>query len=307
VEHVETGPQPTDFSETGPVAVAQARLQHDIQAANDYGSAHPDEFGSIRLENAPRVRIVIAFTAHIAAHCAALRSLLDFPDEFEIVMQSLPQARLYELMQEIGDKAGSHLLGLGVMSDHLELALRPDGKATADALTATYGPDILHIVSIGFLGYPDINVVARPCLTMLASKIDISGLRAILTLDSPTVRSGQDFHGSVVIRNDGSQPAELNSGAPATAVVYRAGTNELVGGYAAGGGEVGFGGTIAPGASLTDEMVSGTASCVPALGYALPPGHYDVRAVVEQYHSLPAGGVVASDILSAPVPLEVVP
>lgn len=306
VVSVDTGPQPTDFSENGPVAQAQARLRHDVELARAYGVAHSDEFASIRFENAPRVRIVIGFTGHIAEHCAALRASLEHPDEFEIVREPLSEARLEALMQEIGARAGSHLLALSQMSDHLELALRPDGKAMADELAATYG-DVLHILSIGFLGYPDINIVARPCQSLLATKIDTSRLRATLKLDAPTVRSGQDFRGSVVIRNDGSAPVALDSGDPATAVIYRAGTNELVGGYDAGGEGVGFGGTIAAGASLTEHVISGTASCVPALGYALPPGSYDARAVVEQYQPLPGGGVVVTDILSAPVPLEIVP
>ena len=306
VEHVDTGPQPTDFTETSKPALAQARLRNDIETSQAYAARHPAEFASIRIENAPRVRIVIGFTDHIAEHCAALRALLEHPDEFEIIKQAFPEARLDELMQEIGDKAGNHMLSLARMSGYLEMTLRPDGKAIADELVATYG-DVLHIVQIGLLGYPDINAVTRPCQSLLATKIDSSPLRATLTIEAATVHSGQDFSGSVVIRNDGAIDVELNSGDPATAVLYRAGTNELVGGYDAGGEGVGFGGPIAPGASLTEHVISGTASCVPALGYALPAGIYDVRAVVEQYQPQPGGGIVVTDILSAPVPLEIVP
>ena len=306
VEHVDTGPQPTDFSETGPLAVAQARLQHDIEAAQEYGNAHRNEFASIRFENAPRVRIVIGFTGHVAEHCAALRSALEHPAEFEIIRQALPEARLLELMEEISARAGQHLLSIALTADHLDMTLRPDGKAIADELTAVYG-DVLRVTAIGFLGYPDPSIGARPCQTLLATKIDTSALRATLILDEATIRSGEDFRGSVVIRNSGAGPLELNSGDPATAVIYRAGTNELVGGYAAGGEGVGLGGTMAPGAEITASMVSGTASCVPELGYTLPPGTYDARAVVEQYQPLAAGGIVITDLLSPPVPFVISP
>jgi hypothetical protein len=302
---VETGPQPTDVSENSPTAIAQARLQNDIMTMQAYAEAHRDEFASVRFENAPRVRLVIGFTGHIAEHCAALQAVLEHPREFEIIEQALPEARLMELMEEISDRAETHMLTLGLIDDHLELTLRPDGEALADELAAAYG-DVLHIIAIGFLSYPD-KTVARPCQSLLATKIDTSALRATLVLETATVASGKDFEGSVVIRNSGTEPVELNSGNPATAVIYRAGTNELVGGYAAGGEGTGLGATLAPGEEITADMVSGTASCVPELGYALPPGAYDARAVVEQYQPLPAGGVVVTDILSPPVPFTIGP
>ena len=306
VEVVETGPQPTDFSEHSPTAIAQARLQNDILSAQAYAAEHPDEFASIRFENAPRVRIVIGFTGHIAEHCAALQAALEHPREFEIIKEALSEARLQELMEEIGDLVGPHLLTLGLVGNHVELTMRQDGEAVAKELAAKYG-DVLRIVSIGFLGFPDRSVVVRPCQTLLATKIDTSALRATLVLDATTVSAGKDFEGSVVIRNSGSNPIELNSGNPATAVIYRAGTNELVGGYDAGGEGTGLGGTLAPGQEITADMISGTASCVPELGYTLPPGAYDARAVVEQYQPLDAGGVVTTDILSPPVPFTIIP
>ncbi|HEX5589988.1 MAG TPA: hypothetical protein VFX65_06840, partial [Candidatus Limnocylindrales bacterium] len=88
VEVVETGPMPgDDGTEEGPVAREQERIRDDVDAASAYGAEHPDEFASVRFENGPRVRLVIGFTAHIAEHCAALREILEYPDEFEIIRQ----------------------------------------------------------------------------------------------------------------------------------------------------------------------------------------------------------------------------
>ena len=41
---METGPDPTDFSEEGPLAGDQARLSGDAETIQRYGSAHPDGF-----------------------------------------------------------------------------------------------------------------------------------------------------------------------------------------------------------------------------------------------------------------------
>ena len=50
-----------------------------------------------------------------------------------------------------------------------------------------------------------------------------------------------------------------------------------------------------------------TASCEPSLGYALPPGLYDVRVTVEQYAHPDVNGVVVTYLLSEPVALEITP
>ena len=83
--------------------------------------------------------------------------------------------------------------------------------------------------------------------------------------------------------NRSDSPVEFESGQPMTAFVYRAGTDQVVGAYDGGIGGTGLGGTLAPGESMDIEVVGGTASCLPDLGYALPPGEYDVRAAIDQY------------------------
>jgi hypothetical protein len=53
--------------------------------------------------------------------------------------------------------------------------------------------------------------------------------------------------------------------------------------------------------------VGGTASCDPALGYALPPGDYEVRVPVVQLTMHDNAPTEVSYVLSEPVPLTITP
>ena len=92
-----------------------------------------------------------------------------------------------------------------------------------------------------------------------------------------------------------------------TAFIYRAGTDQVVGAYDGGIGGTGAGRTLAPGESIDLSVIGGTASCLADLGYALPPGEYDVRAAIDQYDRPPQGEMVVRYLLSAPATLTVTP
>ena len=69
-----------------------------------------------------------------------------------------------------------------------------------------------------------------------------------------------------------------------TAFIYRKGTDQIVGAYDGGIGGVGrWVARSGPASPSTSSVVGGTASCLEDLGYALPPGEYDVRAAIDQY------------------------
>ena len=59
--------------------------------------------------------------------------------------------------------------------------------------------------------------------------------------------------------------------------------------------------------SAYSPLFGGTASCLAELGYALPPGMYDVRAAIDQYDRPPQGDMIVRYLLTAPVPLTVTP
>ncbi len=305
VEVVETGPLPPDMPEFGPIPRAQERLRGDLAAARTYAEGHPDEFASIRWENVPRVRVVIGFTDRIEVHCAALRAILEFPDEFEIIRQPRTATSLEDIQRRIVELAGPKLRYAGQGAGDIHAGFRADGEDVAREVWAMFG-DVVEL-TVGFLPYPPGAQPARDCAMQLGPIVADSPFAATLRLEGATVRSGLDFKATAIVTNTADGAIEFESGEPMIAYVYRAGTDEIVASYDGGIGGVGAGRTLAPGQSIELEVLGGTASCSLELGYALPPGVYEVRAAIDQYERPPAGATIVRHLLTAPVLLSVVP
>lgn len=310
VEVVETGPVPGDNgAENGPVAQAQSRLSGDAEAAQGYGASHADEFASVRFENGPRVRIVIAFTGHIAEHCTALRELLAFPDEFELILEDRTEVELLQIQREIVDFARPFLVsaGSGGATGVIDVGLRANGEAMARQLVERYG-DAVH-VTVGLLSYPDRT---RPdglttCTPPMATLRVDTPLRGTLALETGIVSSGADFKAKVRVANRGTKVFDFESGSPATALVFAPGGSEAIGTFTGGIGGVGAGKVLGPLESIDIDVLGGTASCDPALGYGLPPGLYEVRAVIDVLTMHDNAPTDIGYILSDPAPLTMVP
>jgi len=306
VEVVATGPLPgDDGTEDGPLAREQQRISGDVDLAIQYAADHPDEFASVRFENGPRVRLVIGFTAHIEEHCAALRAILEFPDEFEIIRQPATEARLLTIMDDLSARYRERMPSIGLGAGVLDLALRADGEAIAAEVLAEYGE--LVRITLGMLPYPDRFAGGSQCGPLVGPIAAGLPLVAAATLDGDTIRSGMDFRGTVSVRNTGADPIDFQSGPTQTAVVFRPGAEAPSGFFTGGLDAIGFGKRLAPGESVDLEVVGGTASCDPALGYALPPGDYEVRVPVVQLTMHDNAPTEVSYVLSEPVPLTITP
>ena len=307
VEVVETGPivGGEEITEDGPLAQEHQRLEADMTAVQEYVSGHPDEFASIRWENGPRVRIVVGFTDRIEEHCAAIRAILEYPDEFEIVRQPATEVRLEQLQDELLARYREVMRSIGRGAGVLHLALRADGESAAAEVRAEYG-DLVEI-TVGMLPYPDPFALGVSCRELPGPLVLDSPFSVTATLRSATVRSGHDFGGTVTVTNTSAAAALLDTGQPATAILLRAGSDRPVGYYEGGVAGTGFGGNVAPGESLSFDLLGGTASCDPALGYALRSGSYEVRVPIDQYTMHDNAPTEVSYLLSEPVPLTIVP
>ena len=310
VEVVETGPVPSDNgAENGPVAQEQNRLTGDVEVAQGYGASHADEFTSVRFENGPRVRIVVAFTGHLAEHCAALRELLAFPEEFELVLEKRTEVELLAIQQEIVDFARPVFVsaGSGGAAGVIEVALRADGEAMARQIVERYG-DAVN-VTVGLLSYPDGTRADGLTTCMPATgplRVD-APLRGTLVLEPGGVSSGAGFNAKVQVANVGTEDFDFQSGAPATALVFAPSGTEAIGTFTGGIGGVGLGQVLRPLESIDIDVLGGTASCDPALGYALPPGRYEARAVIDVLTMHDNAPTDIGYILSDPAPLTIVP
>lgn len=306
VEVVETGPLPgDDGTEDGPVAREQQRISGDVDRGIAYGADHPDEFASIRFENGPRVRMVIGFTAHIEEHCAALRAILEYPDEFEIIRQPATELRLEQIQEDLFARYRESMRSVGRGAGVIHLVLRADGEDVAEEVRAEYGE--LVEITVGLLPYPDPFAGDPVCEPLVGPIVAESQLVAVALLDGPTVRSGLDFRGTVTVRNTGADAFDFQSGPTHAAVVFKPGSESPSGFWTGGMDAVGFGKRLAPGESVDLELVGGTASCDPALGYALPPGQYEVRVPVVVLTDQGNAPTKVEYILSEAVPLTIVP
>jgi hypothetical protein len=305
VEVVETGPMPgDDGTENGPVAREQARISADVDAAAAYGARFPTEFGSVRYENGPRVRLVIGFTSHVAEHCAALRELLEYPDEFEIIRQPATEAQLMQAMDDIIELVRPSMQSVGLGADIIHVNLRADGEPLAAEVLEAYG-DLVEI-TVGMLPYPNRFAGPAACGN---EPIEVSDapLELAVDLESDVIKPGVDFRGEVTISNTGPDPFDFQSGPTQTASVYLPGAESPVGFFTGGMDSIGFGATIEPGASITLDVIGGTASCDPALGWALPPGEYEVRVHVEVYTMVDNGPTEVGYVVSPPMGLTIEP
>lgn len=279
---VETSPAPTDFSESSPVFREQERLAGDMDKVAAYGEAHRADFGSVRLESGRLVRLVVAFRDHISDHCAALRAMLEFPDEFEITRSVHTEAELRRIQDEIAAMAAGNMYSVGVVGDVVEVALTANAEAVAAQLVGRYG-DAAQI-TVGRFTYPDRlpDDHSLPCASE-APEADLPGVRATVHLSSDMVSAGADFSGSVTLVNEGHAAVHVETGSPLSAVVFGADGVHPVSTYIGGIAGVGLTLDMPPGASRDIEILGGTASCDPAIGYALAPGTYIVRVPVEVY------------------------
>lgn len=304
---VETGPDPTITGEDDPVALTQQRLAGDAEKARSYALQHPDTFGSMRFENSPWVRLVIGFTDELAEHCAALRGLLEFPDEFQLIRSEVTETRLLEIQQEVTVAAGEFLVSSGIgAGPPVSVALRADGEEAAAELLEQYGE--LVSITVGLLPYPDpLQPGTVSCAAMIPPPPSQPTplVAEMLPIEAP-VPSGADFGATVRVTNTGQETLTFESGQPLIGFVFRPGEETPIAMYAGGISGTGVGAELAPGDFIDIDVLGGTASCDPALGYRLPPGRYEVRTPVDQYE-YPGGEFEQHAILSSPTPLVITP
>lgn len=304
---VETGPDRTITGEDDPVALTQQRLAGDAEKARTYALQHPDTFGSIRFENSPQVRLVIGFTDELAEHCAALRGLLEYPDEFQLIRSEVTEIRLLEIQQEVNVAAGEFFVSSGIgAGPPVSVALRADGEEVAAELIEQYGD--LVTITVGLLPYPDLlqpgNVSCAATIPPPPSQ-PTPLVAEMLPIEAP-IASGADFKTIVRVTNTGEETITFESGQPLVGFVFHPGQTTPIAMYAGGISGTGVGAELAPGDFLDIAVLVGTASCDPALGYRLPPGRYEVRAPVDQYE-YPGGEFELHAILSSPTPLVITP
>ena len=105
------------MDEVPPEMLEQGRLRPTMEAAQEYGGEHPDEFGGLYWARDPR-RVVLLVTANLNQHRDALRSRVPHPDRVEVRRcrhtDRQVQAWIYEVKQRFYDRHQQlHVTGFG--------------------------------------------------------------------------------------------------------------------------------------------------------------------------------------------------
>jgi hypothetical protein len=277
---------------------SQAPLYRDGDTLTDYATAQPD-YAFLRYEDVGSGfadTLLVGFVtdrAGLEAHRAAIVDQLDYPGSVSFCTARISIADLESLSAELDPILMSALpRGWGIDGQTVRVELRADQLDLAEELHARYASQLT--ITVGAKPYPDLSAAPAPFGCDALPAPSPGDLTARVELEQSEAVSGADFRGNVVVRNDGAAAFQGDTGVQIL-VVVDPGTGVVVGWYDGGVDMVGYGMSLAPAAEQTIEAVGGLASCDATL-YAVPPGDYEVTAVV---------GLGSTVVIADPAPLRV--
>ena len=184
---------------------------------------------------------------------------------------------LSEIEDEIMRRAKGRFIEIGVGAGTVSVTLRPSEVALAQEIVDAYGPAVE--VSVGLFPFPLRDDGTRACAIQRTFG-EHPSLKATLDMPIPAVIAGQSFQATVRIENVSSQPLHLQTGTEFVVYLFRTGSTTPIGD---GGGThlVGRELHLLPANGTTIAGNGGTTSCDASLGYVLPAGTYDARALVD--------------------------
>jgi hypothetical protein len=157
------------------------------------------------------------------------------------------------------------------------IELAPWATDVAAELDGSFGAAVE--LRVGFLHFPQRALAAGPG-PKPAADTGVTEVGVALEADL-VLRSGHSGRGGLLLHNLGSAHIQLVTNGSLTAVVVDPITREAVGGFS--GAQVlpmvTF--SAAPGGAVRVPLLVGTASLVPDLGYASPPGQWAMRTTLQ--------------------------
>jgi hypothetical protein len=261
------------------------KLRHDVEVVRAYGEAHPDAWVGLRFENEPSVRIIALFVGDdLRPHEDALRHLVEHPDQLELRSSPYSLIRLEEIRADIHSFATSteagRFKGWGVGQGTVNVQLRASEEPLAAELHERYGGAVN--LTVGSFRYP--------AMTPLYPRMETWGKQApLLSADVAdvsipeglTIESGEDLMSLLLIYNNTDQELVIETNGQVTARVVDPQTGEYVGGFTGAQHLPLIRFRILPGESVDIPLLIGTASSVPELGYAIPPGQWSIEVTLQ--------------------------
>ena len=266
-------------------------LRGDIELVTRYGEEHPGTWAGAWFDNEPTVRIVAAFTSDVARHDAALRRMVRHPARLLVERRPHSLSDLRQVRQEIegtlrrlaAETGRPVLSSIGQGKAVIHVALRADQENVASELAARYGSAVE--LRVGLFGFPGRQRTSpRPPAGPAPQEQAFEGLEVSVEVDQAVLEAGDDGHGRLVLRNNGTERiGPLDCGQPLVGCLLDA-SHEAVGGFCGWIAGTGLTVDLTPGRSASIKVIFGTASTREELGYALPPGRYSLKVQMQFRH-----------------------
>jgi hypothetical protein len=159
------------------------------------------------------------------------------------------------------------------------IGLQPWATAAAEELHREFGANV--ILTVGLLSYPPGAPRPHPPATdSVPDLLDPTQIAAELD-GRAVVRSGQTLRHGLLLHNATDRELQVRTNGSLTAAIVDPRTGDVVGGFAGAQALPLVIFRIAPAQTGRVPLLIGTASCTHRLGYAVPPGDWAVRAILE--------------------------
>lgn len=260
-----------------------SRLEPMLGQVLAYGNAHPDEFAGYGLiwQATNDATVVIALAGDVDAHRSALAQQVAFPDELVVCHAVQSQTAAQAMQQQLQTESGNGFLSSYVEIDGtVTIGLRAADERLAGQMVAQHG-DLVR-VQVGSLPYPMPDPPPPSHCPALAADAAPAGMEITVVPPGPLSAADDPFSADlqVMVRNVGSDRISFGTGIAIGYLLDQQGS-VVAASDTVGIDDIGLGVDLAPGESTTIQLVVSPASCDPAVGYVVPPGTYQLVALVQ--------------------------
>jgi hypothetical protein len=290
-----------DFNQDpGGMGAESGRLEPMLGQVLAYGQAHPDVFAGYGLtwHSANDASVVIALAGDLAGPRAELEQSVLYPDELVICGAAMNERDTMTLTGQLQRELASRPVSIGAGWGAVDVGLRPADLDLAAELVDTWGERV--DVSVGSFPYPMPDPLPGSECEPPADDPLPAGLVITIVPRTGPLRSDDDVNQmQVELRNEGAERITFSTGAVMAHLLDQDGSAvsdvahvvlPLLPAQV----------DIEPGSSTTLALAGSLNSCDPALGYRVPPGHYQLVATVER-----STGTELVSMRSGPLPVDV--
>jgi hypothetical protein len=259
--------------------MAQGDLRPVVEAVRQYGETHHGIVEQIWFEDSPRRVVALLAGDELAAHESALRAMVSVPQNIEIKQSLWPPGHLGRIREEIMESASESMKEMGLGKGALAVGLWADQADVAASLHRRYGAAV--VITVGYLAYPDIEMGNADLGLSHREVPELPALPEEVSLflqEGNQIRSGSHVSFTLSVRNTSS--FELVAGKLIPSLVDPT-NGRVVGGYEGAITTELRRYHVPAGTSKEVPTLIGTASTRPELGWAVPPGDWAIRILLQ--------------------------